>query len=276
MIKISEILDDIIHQFSKAGIPTAKTEAEMIISHIFKLKKFDIYLQPDHVIEDKIHDEINALVKKRCQHYPLQYILKEIEFHHITLKITTDVLIPRPETELLVEIIIKNMKNDYLKVLDLCTGSGAIAIALKNAKPNWQITASDISEKALNIAHENAKSNNCQIDFVHSDLFSSIKQKFDLIVSNPPYISESNYQKLDPELFYEPSSALVAPENGIFFYRKIIENCHKFLNLPASIFLEIGQDQVEKITNFANNCQIKNVILKKDYNNLPRYLIINF
>ncbi len=276
MLSITAFCSLIKQKLAQAGINSSQAEAEQIISHFLKIDRFEIYLKADLVISSSLQNEILKLVEKRCTHYPLQYLLGYVEFYNSLLKVTPDVLIPRPETELLVDIILKENSQNELNVLDIGTGSGAIAISLKKARPLWQITATDISEPALNIARMNANENNCLITFVNSDIFSHVEGKFDLIISNPPYISAQDYQALAPELFYEPANALLVPENGLYFYKKILNNAKSYLNSPAMIYFEIGADQSSEITNFAQKNLSAKISLQRDYNNFPRFLTIFF
>jgi len=274
--RISQLLAEIIEILSNYSINSPEAEAEHIIRHFLKISPSQIYLKPELSVAPEILTDISSLLSKRCEHYPLQYLLGEVEFYNSNLKVTPDVLIPRPETELLVEVVLEENPAKYLKVCDIGTGSGAIAIALKKARPDWQVTATDVSPAALKIARQNALDNNCQIDFMLSDIYSDINNKFDLIVSNPPYISESDYLLLESELFYEPKNALTASENGLFFYKKIIRYAHQYLNLPASLYLEIGAEQSSQISKLADQAEAQKIIIKKDYNNFDRIMIINF
>jgi len=274
--EIYPLLKEISQLLTKFSIDSPQAEAEHIIRHFLKISRSQIYLKPELSVAPEILTDISSLLTKRCEHYPLQYLLGEVEFYNSNLKVTPDVLIPRPETELLVELILEENPAKFLKVCDIGTGSGAIAIALKKARPDWQVTATDISPSALKIARQNAFDNNCQIDFMLSDIYSDINTKFDLIVSNPPYISESDYLLLESELFYEPKTALTASENGLFFYKKIIRYAHQYLNLPASLYLEIGAEQSSQISKLADQAEAQKIIIKKDYNNFDRIMIINF
>ena len=273
---VSELLTEISKILSNNSIESHQTEAIQIITHFLKVDRTQIFLKPDLPISHFIRSQISELLRGRCLGMPLQYLLGEVEFYNSMIKVTPDVLIPRPETELLVDTILQENPQTCLKVCDLCTGSGAIAISLKKARPRWQVTATDISPAALKVALQNALDNNCQIDFIISDLFSNIDTKFDLIVSNPPYISEHDYENLKPELYYEPRLALAAPDNGIYFYKKIIQLAPSYLKGSATLYLEIGADQSRQLTQLANHAPTNSITIKKDYNNHDRFLIIRF
>ena len=200
--------------------------------------------------ENKYFDLINKNINEDT---PLSHLVGFDYFYDRKFKVTKDVLSPRMETEELIYKVleyIKKSKKDSFKILDLCTGSGIIAITLKKeiVEKYTEIVASDISEKALSIAIENANNNNANITFIKSDLFDNISGKFDLIISNPPYISYKDKIIIkDSVLNYDPHLALFAEEDGIYFYRKIIENAVHYLSKDGVIFFEIGYDQKEKI-----------------------------
>ena len=200
--------------------------------------------------ENRYFDLINKNINEDT---PLSHLVGFDYFYDRKFKVTKDVLSPRMETEELIYKVleyIKKSKKDSFKILDLCTGSGIIAITLKKeiVEKYTEIVASDISEKALSIAIENANNNNANITFIKSDLFDNISGKFDLIISNPPYISYKDKIIIkDSVLNYDPHLALFAEEDGIYFYRKIIENAVHYLSKDGVIFFEIGYDQKEKI-----------------------------
>lgn len=200
--------------------------------------------------ENRYFDLINKNINEDT---PLSHLVGFDYFYDRKFKVTKDVLSPRMETEELIYKVleyIKKSKKDSFRILDLCTGSGIIAITLKKeiVEKYTEILASDISEKALSIAIENANNNNANITFIKSDLFDNISGKFDLIISNPPYISYKDKIIIkDSVLNYDPHLALFAEEDGIYFYRKIIENAVHYLSKDGVIFFEIGYDQKEKI-----------------------------
>lgn len=200
--------------------------------------------------ENRYFDLINKNINEDT---PLSHLVGFDYFYDRKFKVTKDVLSPRMETEELIYKVleyIKKSKKDSFRILDLCTGSGIIAITLKKeiVEKYTEIVASDISEKALSIAIENANNNNANITFIKSDLFDNISGKFDLIISNPPYISYKDKITIkDSVLNYDPHLALFAEEDGIYFYRKIIENAVHYLSKDGVIFFEIGYDQKKKI-----------------------------
>ena len=222
--------------------------------------------------ENRYFDLINKNINEDT---PLSHLVGFDYFYDRKFKVTRDVLSPRMETEELIYKVleyIKKSKKDSFKILDLCTGSGIIAITLKKeiVEKYTEIVASDISEKALSIAIENANNNNANITFIKSDLFDNISGKFDLIISNPPYISYKDKITIkDNVLKYDPHLALFAEEDGIYFYRKIIENAVHYLSKDGVIFFEIGYDQKDKILELGKNNNFITTVYK-DINNRDR------
>ncbi|MBT3169129.1 MAG: peptide chain release factor N(5)-glutamine methyltransferase [Candidatus Cloacimonetes bacterium] len=271
---IKQILQIIIDNFAKANINTAKIEAEIILSSVLNLKRFELYLNLDKPILKNELETILTIISRRKKREPLQYILGETEFYDCKIKVNKYVLIPRPETEFLIEKII--LENPKIKqILDIGTGSGAIAIALAKFLPNCQIDAIDISINALEIAKNNAVKNNVNITFSHSNLFENANKRYNLIVSNPPYISKNNFIDLQPEITkFEPITALVAGENGLYFYRKILENAKKYLTDDGKIYFEIGHNQAKIIKNIATLNGFKNIEICRDLNNFDRIMVI--
>ena len=203
---------------------------------------FVLKLQTEVSQEDR--DQLTAIHERLLAHKPAQYIIGSSDFHGLTLKVDERVLIPRPETEELVELILSENPEKSLSVLDIGTGSGAIALALANSRPDWRITASDLSDDALALAAENAQSCGLNPTFVQSDCFEAISGSFDIIVSNPPYISEADKNEVGLNvLTSEPHMALFAEEDGYAVYRKIAEQAGVHLTENGKIYLEIGYKQ---------------------------------
>ena len=208
--------------------------------------------------------------------YPIQYLIGYVDFYGYKINVNEDVLIPRYETEYLLEKVInisKKIFSDKINILDIGTGSGAISIVLKN-ELNSNVTACDISKKALNVAINNAKINNSNINFIESDIFSNINDKFDIIISNPPYIS-SDEVIMDSVKKYEPNLALYAPKDGLYFYEEIIKDARKYLNDKFIIAFEIGWWQGNLIYDIAKRYFNDSVIrIEKDLTDRDRYLFI--
>ena len=269
---VLKILNKSIDQLKKYNIENPQLNAELIISHVLDMNKANLYLNSKDILDNEKSDIIEQFIIRRTKHEPLQYILGETEFYGCKIKVNPDVLIPRPETELLVEKLVQENVNS---ILEIGTGSGAIAIALAKQMKNVQIEATDISEKALNTARQNAELNNVSINFIQSDIFENIKNKYDIIVSNPPYISKKEYDNLAPEIKdYEPEISLLAEEEGLFYYKKILANAKDYLTDIGKIYFEIGYDQAEKIKEIAKEHCFNDINVFKDLNGFDRIVRI--
>lgn len=223
----------------------------------------------------KVSDDINRDYKLLQEGFPTQYIIGYVNFYGNKIKVNKNVLIPRFETELLVEKSINYIKNMFVnpKILDMCTGSGAIAISIKKSII-CSVDASDISQKAIDVAKSNSKINQVEIKFIKSDIFKSITSRYDVIVSNPPYVA---YDEVitDSVKKYEPNIALYAEENGLSFYRKIIEESSIHLNERFLIAFEIGCTQAEEIVKIAQQVYPNaKIFVEKDYSLKDRYIFI--
>ena len=204
----------------------------------------DFVLKLRTEVSQKEREQLKAIQKQLLAHKPAQYIIGSSDFHGLNLKVDERVLIPRPETEELVELILSENPESSLSVLDIGTGSGAIALALANSRSDWQITASDLSSDALALAKENAQTCGLSLTFVQSDCLEAISGRFDIIVSNPPYISEADRDEVGLNvLTSEPHMALFAEEEGYAVYRKIAEQAGDYLTKKGKIYLEIGYKQ---------------------------------
>lgn len=251
MKTIESVRKHCIDYLSSKGVATPKLEADHLLSKALDVERMDLYLDFERPLSEKELSLCRDLLKRRGQREPLQYILKTVPFFHCEIEVSPSVLIPRPETEQLVEMIVKELEGQELKgkrLLDLCAGSGCIAIALKKALPDLEVFASDICEKALNLAKKNATQNGVEVGFVQSDLFENLQEKhFDFLVSNPPYVSEEEFLSLEPELKYEPKKALVSGETGLEIYQAIANSVEKVLKPGAKCWLEIGSNQAETL-----------------------------
>lgn len=217
---------------------------------------------------------IKEAKEKLKRNYPIQYLIGYVDFYNCKIFVDENVLIPRYETEYLVEKAIKLLKKKNIKTgIDLCTGNGAIAIALKK-NLDIKIDACDISKPALKIAKKNALENTVDVFFFKKDILNDkLKGKYDFIISNPPYVKENEYTS--PETKYEPSIALYAKENGLEFYKKIIEIAPHLLNKKGIIIFEIGATLGDEIKKIALSTYPKaNIIIEKDYNNFDRFMFI--
>ena len=216
---------------------------------------------------------IEEAIKRLEKGEPVQYIVGDVDFYGNTIKVDKRVLIPRFETEGLVEIALNYLTNTNLDVVDLGTGSGCIPITLKKKLPNINIDAVDISQDALDLALENAKLNNVEINFINGDMLKPLNKKYDCIISNPPYIAYDE-EIMDIVKNNEPNNALYADNDGLYFYEEILKNCKKYLKEKYYIFFEIGYSQGERIKELAIKYLNCNVQIKKDLQGFDRYVII--
>ncbi len=263
--KRSALFERIKAQLSANGI-TEEAEAEWIISIALNIKRSEV--NTDNLVTPKYVDKVNNLVKDRITGRPLWYCVGDTDFYGYTIKADERVLIPRPETEILVEKALEVITKESA-VLDLCTGSGCIAVAIKK-KSGAEVTAIDVSLDALALAKENARINNANINFINSDLFSALEdQKFDVIVSNPPYIKSADIETLQKEVKdFEPKLALDGGEDGLDFYRIIAQKSHDYLSENGVLLLECGEDQAMEIASLLTNFSKVEII--KDYENIDR------
>ena len=233
---------EILEKFKEAGID-AESDAEWIIACVAKIKRSEvetsIMLKPEQI------EEIDKIVDNRLIGRPLWYILGDTEFYGYTIKVDESVLIPRPETE---ELVAEGLKliNSESKVLDMCTGSGVIAIAIAK-EAGITVDAVDVSTKALEKAKENAELNGANVNFIESNLFEKVEGKYDLIISNPPYIKTADIENLSKEVKFEPILALDGGEDGLDFYREISKRAKEFLNEGGTLLMECGYDQKQAI-----------------------------
>ena len=220
---------------------------------------------------------VEEIYKNLADHIPAQYIIGHAEFFGMQLKVDERVLIPRPETEELVELILAENPKENLKVLDIGTGSGAIALALAKSRPDWTITASDISQDALDLASKNSEIQNLNIFLKKSDCFSEISSKYDIIISNPPYISRADEVEVGLNVLHsEPHLALFADEDGLAIYRRIAEDSKDYLNDGGKIYLEIGYKQGQSVPAlFKENFPEKQVRTLKDQFGQDRMVVVD-
>jgi release factor glutamine methyltransferase len=285
--RIVTVLKQSEQALQEVGIESglAKLEVTVLLSYVLSKPKSYFIAWPEAVVNQGQYAMYQALLERRINGEPLAYIIGQKEFFSLLLKVTPDTLIPRPETELLVETILERFKNHKLlpiNILDLGTGSGAIAIALAKTRPAWQITAIDKSEQALNVAKENAEVHQLSnINFIKSDWFSNLQNniKYDCIVANPPYLAADD-PHLTTEIKFEPKTALVADNNGLADLKYIISQAHHYLNPKGILILEHGFAQQAELEQIIE--QLKSEInfvdydFLNDYATLPRAVIIKW
>lgn len=282
MESVLDILKKTEGYFVSKGVPNPKIDSQILLAHAFGCSRLDIFLKFDNPVVEPQLSRFRDFVRRRAKREPLQHIIGNVDFFGINLKCDSRALIPRPETEEMCEIITSEIFDDKklsLDILDLGTGSGAIALALANFYENSSILAVDFSDAALELARENAEA--CALEnraeFLKSDWFDGIGQKtFDLIVSNPPYLSREEADCSEPEVKnFDPESALVSEEGGIADLKKILFQCHKFLNAGGHLIFECGLGQPEKLLELALlpeiKCELENARALSDSSGRVRF-----
>lgn len=247
-----------------------KNEILISLEYLLGKKRSEILLNPNEEIDEITLEKILKIIEKRKESYPLQYLIGKWAFYDFEVFVEPGVLIPRPETELLVEEAINSIE-DGSRVLEIGSGTGIISIALARHK-NAKVTAIDINKEAIELAKKNAAYNDVEIDFRLGDLFEPIlkDESFDLIISNPPYIREDEKKKLEKELEFEPDNALFSGDDGLDLIRKIVKESPKYLNDNGIVLLEFGYDQGEAVNDLFKEAGFRGIIIKKDYNGHDR------
>lgn len=247
-----------------AGVPDAALDAWYLLQMVCKIERSYYYVHGEEDITQDAQKEYEIAVQKRAEHIPLQYIIGEQEFMGLRFKVNSNVLIPRQDTETLVEQVLKIVKPG-MKVLDLCTGSGCVLISVLKNAPELTGMGSDISKAALLVAKENAKLHEVDAEWVQSDLFDNITETFDVIMANPPYIPTGEILSLMPEVRdFEPENALDGGADGLDFYRKIAGQVKDYLNPGGYVYMEIGYDQGEAVSELMRNAGFTEVEVIKD------------
>ena len=276
LLTLREIKSKTEKFFSDKGIPNGKLDTDLILSHALNLKRLDLYLDLDRPIYEKELSQIREMVRRRAMREPLQYILGETVFFNCTLRVDKRALIPRPETELLVEQILPKAQ-EAEHVLELGTGSGAIVLALANAGVHAEITAIDRNPEALALAKSNADALGLseQIKFLESDWLSGVpaEKQFDLIISNPPYLSQALYESAEPEVRdFEPKQALLSAESGMADIKTIMQQSFSFLKPNGYLVFETGTDQHAELSKQAEQIGYKGIRTSQDLNGYERFL----
>lgn len=256
-------------KLKQAGIENYSMEAWYLLSAVIKQNRAWIFMNAECSIAPKEQLEYDKLISRRMTHEPMQYIIGEQEFMGFVFQVNENVLIPRQDTEVLVELAMKVCEGK--SILDVCTGSGCIAISLAKLTNPCKVTGLDLSEKALEVARVNAKALNTEVDFICSDMFSNVSETYDVIVSNPPYIPTKEIYTLMPEVRdYEPRMALDGTEDGLKFYRILACKAKQYFNGKGSLFLEIGCEQAQEVHDLLLQNGYYNIKVTKDYAGLDR------
>jgi len=278
---ILEVLKWTSRYFQGKGISNPRTDAEVLLAHALGVERIDLYLRYDQPLTADERAVYREFVRRRASGEPVQYITGHREFWSLDFEVTPDVLIPRPETEVLVEIAIKYLKERrFRRVVDIGTGAGVIAVALAHEIDGISVLATDISSSAINVARRNAVKHGVadRIRFIVMNLFESLLPdvKFDVIVSNPPYVSSEEYRKLDREIKnFEPPIALLGGADGLDVVRRLIVQGMSHLTTGGFLFIEIGYGQAEAVRDFVSGLgQEVSINIFDDYAHIPRVVCI--
>ena len=257
-------------RLTEAKIPEAELDARLLLEEVCGTDRNDLLVHGDKEIPPEQCDRYVEYIQRRQKREPLQQITGYQEFMGLRFKVTPDVLIPRQDTEILVEEVMRYV-HDGMHILDMCTGSGCILLSLLKYSNDCEGTGCDISEPALKVAEENAKELSLNASFVQSNLFENISGKYEFIVSNPPYIPTGVIPTLMEEVRdHEPVSALDGREDGLYFYREIVEKAGEYLYPGGMLFFEIGYDQAEKVSSLMQEAGYQEVTVCKDLAGLDR------
>jgi len=279
---LRDIVKEAATYLKTSEIENPRLDAERLMGDVLGLSRAELYLSFDRLLKASERERYKNLVRRRAAHQPLQYILGETEFMALSFKVTPDVLIPRPETEILVEKIIETVKNQAgIRILDIGTGSGNIAVSLARYLKSADVVAVDSSPKALSVARENAQMHRVEgkVRFLQSDIrephfAQAMDSPFDLVVSNPPYISAEAWDDLPIEICqYEPKSALCDGEDGLVFFRIIAQKGRQLLRSDGRLFFEVGDGQHEEVKNILRKLKYQDVVAYPDLNGIERVVV---
>ena len=285
--QVIEVLKEAGRYLNDRGIENPRLNAERILAHVLKLSRIELYLHFEEIIRQNEREIYKTMLRDRAEHRPLQYILGETAFHEVTLEVNESVLIPRPETEILVETAVQMagrvFGNETIQCLDIGTGSGNIAIAVTRAIPGLRCTAIDVSEAALRTAASNAVKNEVDdrivfqaVDIMDGSSGDSVKGPFHMILSNPPYVTESEYDMLPEDIrMYEPAVALKAGSDGLDFYRRYAQLLPDLFSNKGLALFEIGETQGSAVCTIFRSGGFNNLKIIKDYSGRDRIVQIS-
>ena len=277
--KLLEILEETSRFFADRGVPDARLQAELLLADLLGLKRLDLYLQFDRPLHAEEVGRYRSYVRQRVKRVPLQYIVGTAAFRYLELSVTSDVLIPRPETEILVDIALEKLADlSAPHCLDLCCGSGAIALSLVHEHAEAFVTGSDLSQSAIAVSAANAQKWALEerVEWLCGDLFTTVAgRQFHLISSNPPYIRQADIATLEPEVRdHEPHLALNGGEDGLAFYRQICKSAADFLFPNGHLLLEVGDGQADQVCALLQQTgAYRSVDVSVDLNDIPRVVI---
>lgn len=281
-MKYREIYTEGLQKLEEAAIENAHIDARILLEHICHTTRNDLLAHGDREVSAREYGLYKQTIEERCKHIPLQHITGVQDFMGLTFKVNEHVLIPRQDTEILVEEAMKRV-HDGMKILDMCTGSGCILLSLLHYSNNCVGTGVDVSEEALAVARENEKQLRekgelrSEVTFLRSDLFEQVRGNYEILVSNPPYIQTGVINELMPEVReHEPMLALDGMEDGLYFYRKIVTQCGTYLSRGADVLFEIGYDQGQQVKQLMEDNHFTDVQVLKDLVGLDRVVAGTF
>ncbi len=281
--QLARFISDKAGILAEAGIDRAKAEIELILCYLLEVDRLHLYLNGSALLTDTVIARLDEIIKRRATRYPLQYILEEAWFYGRKFYVSPAVMVPAPETEVLCETAIGFVREKKMakpRILDLGVGSGVIAVTLAIELGDCSIVAVDISREVIQVARRNADEFGAadKIEFRQSDFFSSISEgeKFDLILSNPPYVSEKEYQVLPPEVLTDPKGALLAGEDGLDAIRIILREAPNHLAKGGRIMFEIGYHQGAAVADLTESDErYQSIVIIKDLNDIDRVVILS-
>jgi release factor glutamine methyltransferase len=275
---VLEVLQSSTGYFKKRKIENARLNAEHLLAHVLGRKRIELYLEFERQLIETELAPLRELVKRRGEGEPLQHLLGTVEFCGLTFLCDKRALVPRPETEELVDLVQSRIENRESKILDVGTGSGVIALSLAARLPDARITATDISEDALALARENATRLGLadRVEFGKATLFETMTERFDLIVANLPYVAMKDRSSLAREVLHDPAVALFAGEEGDELVRALIEEAPEHLQANGLLALEIGLGQSDALLGLLQQKNWHDIEAKKDYSGIPRFLLARY
>ena len=271
-----EIREETARRLREAGIEEYEYETWMLLEWKLGVDRAEYFMDPDAEVPQEQWNDLDAALRKRERRIPLQYLMGSCEFMGYSFAVDERVLIPRQDTECLVELAVEQMRRspEPCRVLDLCTGSGCIGVSVKLLCPQAQVVLSDVSEGALAVAGENARSLGAPVELVQGDLFENVQGTFDYILSNPPYIPSKVIDGLMPEVRdHEPRLALDGTEDGLHFYRRIVREATKRLRPGGRLLFEIGQEQGEALLSLLQEAGYEETAIRQDLAGLDRIAV---
>ena len=277
MHSIRELIKLSTDYLEKKKITSPRLCSEVLLAFVLKIKRLDLFLDYDQLLQTNEVDQYRSLMQRKGKGEPLGYLLGNAEFLGCHLTLSPSALIPRQETEILVNLALKEISNEPKALWDLCCGSGAMGLAAKKHHPKLDVTLADISEDSLALAKENALGNHLEVKFKQGDLlFPFIGEKADIIFCNPPYVSEDEYSQLEKEVHFEPKCAHVAQDEGFEFYKRLAKELPAYLNPDAKVFLEIGHQQSIQVRAIFSKNHWKSIRCEKDWSGKDRFFFLEF